>query len=343
MRNVLPICAGLVVISGIVSTVMWRELRTERQLVSDLRTQLADSNARLQASLISRNVVQQAPAVASAPNVPDARINSSMPAPAAQPANTNSLLQDARAREKEMMADPEYRKARIAQQRMNTERNYPGLAEELGLSQAEADRLFDMLTENQMNMSNELTALRSANAQPDQAANAELQRRMQEMQRQQEEQVAALLGPGRYTQWQAYRETQGGRQQAIQYSTQLAQAGQPLNDVQQRGLTTLLVAEQKRLQQMVEPMARNLSQADPQTRQQMQEQAMKLQEESNRRILDGAAAHLTARQIATLKLQFETQAAMSSAQRRLQQARQEAQGAAAGGAPNPVRAPLPAQ
>jgi hypothetical protein len=341
MRNVLPVCAGLVVISGIVSATMWSELRTERQLVADLRTQLADSNTRLQASLASqasqRNLAQQAPALAPVATVSDAKAASPVPPPPVQPVNISLSLQQAQAREQELMADPEYRKARMAQQRMNIERNFPGLVEELGLSQKEADRVFDILAESQMNMNYEMNALRNGAAQPDQATRAEMQRRQQEMQRQQEAEVAALLGPARYAQWQGYEETRGGRQQAVQFGMQLAQVGLPLSDVQQRGLTTVLVAEQKRLMQTLEPMARNMNQADAQMRQQIEEQAMKLQEESNRRIVDGAAAHLSARQVASLKQQFETQAAMTAAQRRLQQRRQEVQG---GG--GPIAVPVPA-
>ena len=37
MRNLLPICAGLLVVSGIVSITLWRELRTERQARAELQ------------------------------------------------------------------------------------------------------------------------------------------------------------------------------------------------------------------------------------------------------------------------------------------------------------------
>jgi len=323
MRNVLPICAGLVGISVIVSATMWNELRNERQVVAELRTQLAESSDQLAASRAAqRGAIPQATVAASstAPAAMQPDAPAAPPVPAAQPANADLLRQAARTREQELMADPEYRNARIAQQRLMMGRNYPGLAEELGLSQKEADQLFNLLTENQMNMSNELSG-RTSSAAQDPAARAEIQRRLQELQRQQEDQVAALLG-SRYPQWQAYRETQGSRQQAMQYATQLAQAGQPLTDVQQRGLTSVLIAEQKRLQLEIVPMARSANAADPQTRLQLEEQAMRMQEESRNRTLDSAAAHLSARQIASLRQQFETEAAMTAAQRRIMQRQQ---------------------
>lgn len=325
MRNVLPVCAALVVISGIVSATLWHELRTQRQLTADLEKQLADANSRIQSLSIAaqRGGAQQAAVVA--PAAPAAGTASPAPATSAPPSAVNASLQDFRAREKEMMADPEYRKARLAQQRMNTERNYPGLAEELGLSQPESDRLFDMLTESQMKMSEELTALFSG-GQPDAAARAEITRKQQAFQREQEEQVAALLGAGRYQQWQDYKETQGGRVQALQMGTQLAQVGQPLSDVQQRGLTAVLVAEQKRMQQQMEPLMRSLDRSDPQAVMQLQTDLRKREDESNRRILEAAAAHLTARQIASLKQYYETQSAMSSAQIRMDLRRREVQG-----------------
>jgi hypothetical protein len=326
MRSVLPVCAGLVLISGVVSATMWSKLRTERQFTADLSKQLTDANSRIQALTLAsqRNNVSQ-PVVAQTTTPVDAKTGST-PAPSAQPAPAPMPMtaQDFRAREDEMMKDPEYRKARMALRRVDIQRNYPGLAEELGLSQKDADALFELLVENQEKMTAEFSAMRGA-AQMDQAARDEMSRKSQALQRELETQVAALLGPARYAQWQEYRQTQSGRQQAVQMGRQLAEIGQPLSDVQQRALAKVLVVEQERMTQTMQELTRNLNPSDPQARLQVQEQAMKLEEEYNRRVLDAASGTLSARQIASLKQQYETQAAMSAAQRRADQRRLEAQ------------------
>ena len=45
MRSLLLICAALLVISGIVSANLWLELRSERQLMISMRTQLIEARA----------------------------------------------------------------------------------------------------------------------------------------------------------------------------------------------------------------------------------------------------------------------------------------------------------
>lgn len=332
MRNALPICTGLVVILGVACATMWYELRAERKLTSDLRTQLTDANASIQKMALAaqRPVYQPAPTVAPAMVItPQARVE--VPAATRPPQAAVAVPRPQnQASEAELMADPEYRKAVLARQRLSIEQNYPGLVEELGLSRNEAEKLFDLLAEQQQKMSSEVNALSIAasqanNGRIDEATRAQITQKQQALQRQQAEEVAALLGAGRSAQLQEYNDTRNGRQQAIQLGTQLAQVGQPLNSAQQRALGKVLAAEQKRLEQQVQPLMRSSNQMDPQARMQLQEQALVWEQESNRRILDAAAAHLTARQIAGLRQQYETREEVSAAQLRVQKRRMEIQ------------------
>jgi hypothetical protein len=336
MRTLLLVCTGLVVISGLGSATLWLELRDQRKLVADLSTQLSESNTRIQASLASLGShVLQAPAAAPTENTSVTRSDGPVPAQIVQPVDVSASPQDALTSVKKMMADPEYRKGLLAQQRMYAEINHPGLVEELGLSQKEADHLLDMmagnqtiiLSETQMTTINELNAhLGGGGGQQDQDGA-----------------IAALLGPDRHAQWQDYQQTVGARRQAALFGSQLAQTGQPLSDFQQRSLTAALIAEQKRRQrQQTQTTVRNVDQADPPALIQLREDLLKREEEANRLVPDVAAAHLNARQIASLKQRFEAQAAMSAARLRAEKRHMEAQGSGLAGTPVPERTPLPA-
>jgi hypothetical protein len=227
--------------------------------------------------------------------------------------------------ERDLMKDPEYRKLRIAQQRSNMERNYPGLVEALGLSEKEADRLFTLLAENQVAMSAE-SMLLTANGNPDQAAMEEMSRRQQAMQREQEDSLRAMLG-GKYGQWQEYQQTRSSRTRVTSMGSQLAQAGMPLTDAQSRALTTALIAEQQRQRQSppLMPQTAGLNPNDPDFRVKMMEESMKRSEENNRRMLDAAAPHVSARQLAALREQFDQQASMSRISMRMQMERERLQ------------------
>ena len=62
--------------------------------------------------------------------------------------------------QRELLKDPEYRKAMQAQLRVNQTQNYPDLAEELGLTAEEANKLFDLLTEAEERADRTTSALR---------------------------------------------------------------------------------------------------------------------------------------------------------------------------------------
>jgi hypothetical protein len=329
MRYLLPICAGLALFSGTVSAILWRDLHAERQLTAGLRTELSEAkaaSARLTLALSQRNnAAMAAPAVVAAT---ESKADAPAPAKPAAPANVPSALQNALAsltQEKELLKDPEYRKARLAQTRMSIARNYPGLAEELGLSEKEADRLFDQLAENQLNMNGELSLI-SATASNDPAAQQAMMQRQQAMQREGEDAIRNVLGASKYTQWQDYQQTRPARTRVMSMGTMMAQAGAPLNDTQTKALTTMMIAEQQRQRQDSQTLARNLGNpSDPEFRTRLQEESMKRQEESNRRILEAAAPTLSTKQLAALREQFEQDDAMRRASSRLQRERERMQ------------------
>jgi hypothetical protein len=331
MRALLPICAGVAVITGVVSATLWVELRDERVANEQLRTQLSEARS-------ARNVAAAMPVTVAATVAPTPTATPATEAPnckpetpAAKPAQVANVaalssFQSSQALEKDLMKDPEYRKLRLAQQRANTERNYPGLAEAMGLSEKEADKLYDLLTEQQMAMSAETALVISNNGTVDQAAMQEATRKRQVLQREQEEALRAELG-SRYSQYQDYQQTRPARQQVMSMGTQLAQAGVPLTDTQSRALTTAMIAEQQRQRQSAQLTARpvGLNPADPEYRTKMLDDQLRRQEENNRRTIEAVSPHMNAKQVAALREQMEQSAASLRISMRMQIERERVQ------------------
>jgi hypothetical protein len=85
MQKIYAVCAGLVVILGIVSGVLWDQLRTERQLVSTMREQMAQMQAKLSAPRPAPLPAPQIAVEASAPPVAAAKVPEPAPRPTPVP------------------------------------------------------------------------------------------------------------------------------------------------------------------------------------------------------------------------------------------------------------------
>jgi hypothetical protein len=319
MKTLASICAGIAVVTSIVSVNLWRELRSERQANVELRTRYTDARTAISAPAMPAPVIANAIPTATTTTAVEAPVCKPDAAPL-KPAQTAAanVLENSRNLQIELMKDPEYRKLRLAQQRLNMERNYPGLVEELGLSDKDADKLFDLLAENQLAMSTDSQQLIGSGT-PDQTAMEEMTRRQQARQREQEEALRAMLG-GKYSQWQAYQQTRPARSRVMSLGTQLAQAGLPLTDAQTRSLTTAIIAEQQRQAQDARAMTRTapINPADPDSRVKMMEESLKRTEDNNRRMVEAATPHMSAKQLAAYRDQMEQQTAMSRITMRMQ-------------------------
>jgi hypothetical protein len=153
-----------------------------------------------------------------------------------------------------------------------------------------------------------------------------LARVQQETQRKQEESIASLLGAGRYGQWQEYQQTQPARLQAVQVGRTMESQGQPLSAAQSRHLAGAFAAEQKRQQDEMQGQNPGVAVGDPLLAQlQMQEENLRRQAERNRRIVDAAAAQLTAPQLDALRTTLEQQLTLSQASSRARRQQLEAQ------------------
>lgn len=321
MKTLLAAVMCLAVILGIVSTSLWRALRNERVVFEDVRTQLTEARAASRVIVPPPPVVVSAPAPVPVGAVPDPTpaCKPTTPLPTANVVDTNRVAALNRVTERDLLADPEYRKLRLAQRRLDMQRNNPGVADALGLSDKDADRLFDLLAEGQIRM-NELPAV-SANAANAIAANSnaidartaleETARNRQALQKQQDESLVALLGSSGFERWQEYQQTRGARSQAVSLGSQLLQVGLPLSNAQLKPLTAALIAEQQRQRLESPSVVRNEVIADPQARAAAQEEAQRRSAESNRRLLAAIAPTLNPQQLAVFREQFETQEAMN--------------------------------
>lgn len=330
MRNLMLVCAALAVVSAIVSVNLWRELRDERTQSAQLAAKLEE----LRGGVVS--ALRQPPAVAHAvaptangkaaetPPTAAAEAARQAPANAARPANSFAI------NERDLMKDPEYRKARIAQTRASMAQNYPDLAEELGLSAEELDKLFTLMASQQTEMMEHSIFIGAGEQPPSEAEMQERSKIMSEINERHQGELAASLG-GKYQQFQDYQQSLGARQRVTQLRRTLEGSGMSLSDAQSKPLVAAITAEQRRTSQEMAGLYRDMGPAGPEQQAKLQEENFRRQADSNARLIAAAEPHLDSRQLATFKSMLDSQLAMSRALSRAQ--RQQQEQAAAQGQP----------
>jgi len=296
MRSLTPVYVILALASAIVSVLLWRELRTEeralqaeRQLTDSLRTQLAQARAGRVPS------PQAQPAIEAAPR-PAANVKPSI--------DLTALVAEAAKRQKTLLDNSDYHKARLAEVRATLKARNPLLARELGITEKQADAILDIMAERQLREDAQATDL-VASGNPDAAAIAEMKRQQAAQQEQDKDTLTAMLGPARYEQLQDIQQTQIARTRINNLETLLTQSGQPLSDDQMLSLTKVVAAEQKREEKESQELRASgqFSQASQVDR----------AVEGDRRILDGASGILSAQQLETVRVRFEQRQAMERA------------------------------
>lgn len=307
MRILVPASVGLAVISCIASAVLWSELRSDRQLIKELRTQLTEAKTALAAK---PDVVTVAAPVVSA--TPSAEIPVNSPAPTAAQAKITreaalaALTEETVKRQKALLADAEYRKALVGQVRTELQQRYASLRVELGLTEQEQNALFDLLAEGQMKMLTSMAASTDGST-PDAAATAAMQAQGQKL----EAAMKAMLGPERFAQFQEYEQVQPSRTRVQNLGNLLGRSGSPLSNSQSRALMAAMVSEQKRM----EAESRALRDSgQPETR-----SPADIQAETNRRLLEQVPGFLDARQVQIVRGRFEERAVIDRAADRVQQ------------------------
>ncbi len=308
MKILVSVCAALAVAAGTLSGLMWRDLNAERQISADLRSELVAARTELAA----RPVVQIA-----APPPPAPVVEPAPAAPAMVSAeSTNAVvIAEAVKRQQALMADTEYRKARQEQARINLRQRYAGLAQQLGISQQQMDKVIDILVESQLRDSDQTTELLANGTPHDEASVAEMQRQAEQYQQQLKTDVSALIGEDGFNQLMEFEETQPSRTRVNNLTTLLARSGHPMTPAQTQSLTRVIIAEQKRMEAESRALA-DAGQAE--TKSPAERQA-----EANRNILQASTGFLDGQQLELMRGRFQQRATIDSANDRVQQRERE--------------------
>jgi hypothetical protein len=144
-----------------------------------------------------------------------------------------------------------------------------------------------------------------ARGNPDAAAIDEMRRQQEAQQQQDRNTLTAMLGPEKYRQLEEIQQTETARVRMANIKTLLAQSGQPLSTDQALSMTRVMASAQQREEKEMEQL-RSSGQWN-------QIPEVDRAVEGDRRLLDNAAGILTARQLETVRAQFEKRQATERA------------------------------
>lgn len=212
-----------------------------------------------------------------------------------------------------LMEDPEYRAAMRSQQRMMMPARYPDLGEALGLQPEEVDKLMDLLTDQEMTGMENRPPI-GENGPPDPAATQEWSKQMQQRQRDNEAQLAGLLGDAGLQEWKEYQQTLGARMQVKQLRGIMEGSSDPIRADQVQPLVDAMAAEQQRMlqtqlrglnntvpgQQTIALVAGGsgaMHPATPTNQVAMMEKSLEQTVQNNQRMHDAVAPYLSSRQL----------------------------------------------
>lgn len=255
-------------------------------------------------------------------------IPSAVPPPQAATPGRGMVLHD----EADLLQDPEYRAAEFAQVRSLISQDYPGLIDELALTQEEADRLFDLLTGIQLQKRSASVPVVLGQS-PEPAAVQVMISERQQIQHRRNEALIALLGQTGFERFVQYEEERPARNQVTALGRTLAAAGHPLDDAQLRPMIAAYAVLQKREREHAQQSAARIQQEaglDParllaaaQAAEQPDQADMERRAEDNRWLLETVAPHLSAAQLATLQATLDQRLSRDRAALRIRNQRRE--------------------
>lgn len=291
----------------------WRQLRAEHEKVATLEQQLAAAqkpatplpvSASPVMALNSPSPISSTRAASSADHTEDEQT--------AREQELREQIHASQKRERELMRDPAYRKARIDDWRRRYAQTRADALRVLGLTPAQADGLIDLSIERNMKS---MELVDPTGRAPDEKAQAEL-RRLGEAH---DAQLRDLLGEEKFERWNWYQASMGERSEASQFRAQLSTTSEPMQDRQAEVLVESLYTERQRRSREYEEYATAAGITDrnvvsPQDRQRW----LDLEKESNQRIHDTMAATLSRAQLSSLDEMLAANLAPIEAALRLQ-------------------------
>jgi hypothetical protein len=337
MNKAIPILLLTTAAPAIACLHLVRELREERAHSEALQAKVAELEKSAAEAQVFRVVRRASPFSAPVEMPPGTSIGARSTSPAKQSdaptradvssaalasEDTRDQMREHFERQRALLRNPEYREAVRASTRLGMNQNYPGFTAELGLSEDEANRFMDLLTDQQLQSMEHDESLYLARAGDDEARMREAHERMQERMRQQQAEIEMHLGPTNYQKWQDYQQTLGQRHRLASMQSQLALAGTPLDAEQSGALLAALVQEQRKQQ----------AQAGADTGQRVgsfwhsngpapgQEEWIKTQEQSNERLLAAIKSNLSSQQASKLEQMLDGELDLHRTQLKLLQA-----------------------
>jgi hypothetical protein len=263
-------CVGL----SLLSLHLVKQIRTADATIVDLQQQLA-THKELAQSASTVQPVEEPPVVAAVQEKVEApapvkeeplknALSKVVPVPEGEPVGIPNreermrMMREARERQRQLMQDPEYREAMLLQNRSNMTRQYPGLAQDMGFSAEQTEAFFNLLAEHQMRTNEQLEPMWDLGGDPAtmQQNQRKAQEKMVELQRKNEAEIAAHLGPEKLQAWKEYQSTIGVRHQAEQLRASLSSQGIPLSEDASRSVVKAMAEAQKAEMQEYANMAR---------------------------------------------------------------------------------------
>jgi hypothetical protein len=135
-----------------------------------------------------------------------------------------------------MRESPAAQRYMRAQMKASMRRQYEDVGQALGLSQEQANKLIDVLSEPQTRM------IGLPKGPMDRAS---IMQAAQDAKKRSEDAVAALIGQDKLPQWQEYQKTMPERMQATQVRDELQRMGTPLSDDQRTQLVDILIEQRQ--------------------------------------------------------------------------------------------------
>ena len=245
-RSVLIVTTVTALGFGAYSAYLFNSLQAERAASAELRERVGLLETAVQArpAPVFATAPMPGPPVADMAAPQTTARSGVLPAPRRvlpspnEDSNSNSQRQmrdrmrAAMAQQQELMNNPEYRAAMREQRKIGMRQMYPELEEATGMSRDQADRLFELLTDQQMN---------DMDNQP--RADGDTRQWIQQLQQRQREldsQLAAELGSDTYNKWKEYQGSLPARFQVRSLNAQLGSAGVPLRGEQAENLVAAL-------------------------------------------------------------------------------------------------------
>lgn len=331
---------------GSASAYLWSELRMEREQAAVLQARVAELERVRTPAPAARVARQQFPPTApqrAEPNQPQTqtkRPEPGLPAsftavsaagvpvaglsrPGQMDPEMRRRMQQSMDQQRRLLQDPEYRELMRQQQKDGMQHMYGDLESMLGLSREEADRVLDVLAEQQLRSMEQQRPWTMDGSRPDEATIREQQRVFADMKRKNDAELEQVLG-SKYGEWESYQQSMGARSQVTQLRQVLATSDEPLRQDQIKPLVAAIAREQQaQLNMSMNMRGRAYQNGQPNAEAQlrMQEEWAQRQSETQQRIRDAVSSLLTPGQMQRLEEQHERERRSQEMQLRMQRAR----------------------